>query len=998
MSHTAHADLSLDDPQELPGLFSKCADLTPNNIAVVHGREKITYKELDILSNRYADWLRRVHRVQRGDLVCVGYERGIRFMTAILAVLKCGAAYVPIDLREPAERRRYIVEDAAPKLVLVRPGDRDAFAFATCASLEDVANLYVYSPEPWRVHIDAQDLACVFFTSGSTGKPKGVLLPHLALTGLILSPRYLTITAQDRVLSSSSIAFDAASFEIWTAFANSATLVCVDYETIINPEAFADFIGHEDISVMWVTSALFDQLVAFRPGMFRKVKYLLSGGDVVNPKTVYKVLNNDQGRPRAFINGYGPTETGILATFQMYSELGDPDRPLSIGKALADTVLYVLDEDRKAVPVGEPGELYIGGHRLAKGYLRLPERTAASFIPNPFTGNPTDVLYRTGDLVRFRPDGSLDFVGRADRQIKFRGFRLELDGIENAMVGHPAVANAAVQMVKINGEKTLVGYLQLEPGHEDGFVVADYKAYLGEKMPSYSVPAVMMVLDELPVTSRGKIDRKHLPEPVIEEEVREDLVAPRTETERIIHEVWAECLGRTAFGVTDNFFDLGGSSILLATVYAGIRERIPRPFELDAFLETPTIEGLARTIDEVGGRADLSGEAVQAERDAVLDPSIRPEPGPAPVSGTEADAVLLTGGTGFLGGHLLAELLRATRRPVYCLIRPGEDRSLVEQLRANLERLMLDDVWGDQAGRIRPVAGDLGESGLGLSSLDHQRLRENCSHIIHCGAWVHHIYPYSRIKGPNSHSTLELIKLAMRGVPKKLAFVSTVSAVSEVDDNRVGYEGRVGEHPAPFFGGYALSKWVSERLLAQAFERGMSGLILRAGNIFANSVTGVASPAGSNFALLMMRAYIDSGLAPDLDLVFEATPVDVLASTMTTLTLAEDCDRTMLNLSSPLEIDLRAYLDLLGELTGKHIEIVPYEEWQRRVIVPLTESSPLYPLTLYFQGGPSEEYMHFETALAQAARARHGIEYPGDYRKLLGEAFDKTLRRALGVG
>lgn len=993
MIEARHADLSLDDPQVLPALFSKCAELTPNQIAVVHGAGKITYKELDLLSNRYADWLHREHRVQRGDLVCVGYNRGIQFMVAILAVLKCGAAYVPIDLREPPQRRAWILEDAAPKLALVQPASIGEIDFGAVASLEDVKDIYAYAPQARRVHIDSQDIACVFFTSGSTGRPKGVLLPHLAITGLIVSPRYLTITDADRVLSSSSIAFDAASFEIWTALANSATLVCVDYETIINPEAYADFIDHQDISVMWVTSALFDQLVTFRPGMFRKVKYLLSGGDVVNPKTVYKVLNNPQGRPRAFINGYGPTETGIIATFQMFTELTDPDQPLPIGKALADTILYVLDEDLKPVPPGEPGELLIGGHRLAKGYLNLPERTAKSFIQNPFTGNPTDVLYHTGDLVRFRPDGALDFVGRADRQIKFRGFRLELDGIENSMVGHPAVANAAVSMVKVKGEKTLVGYVQLEAGQKDQLSADDYKAYLNEKMPSYSVPTVIMFLDELPVTSRGKIDRKRLPEPVLEEAARDDIVAPRTETERVIHQVWRDCLDRSAFGVTDNFFDIGGSSILLATVYAEIRERIPRPFELDAFLENPTIEGLARTIDELGGHADMRDEAAMAEADTVLDPSIRPA---WSERADGADAVLVTGTTGFLGGHLLADLLRTTERPVYCLIRPTDERSMMDALRANLHRLLLDDAL-QAAERVRPVAGDLAEHGLGLSSLDHQRLRDNCSHIIHCGAYVHHIYPYSRLKAANSQSTLELIRLAMQGQPKKLAFVSTVSAVTEVDAHRVGYEGRIGDHPAPFFGGYALSKWVSERLIGQACARGMSGLILRPGNIFANSETGVASPAGSNFALLMMRAYIDTGMAPDLDLVFEATPVNLLARTIVALTLDPDCDQGMLNLSNPLEIELADYVALLSELTGRTIEIVPFDDWKRRVIDPLVEGSPLYPLTLYFQGEPGEEYMHFNTRLAQAARERLGIAYPDDYRKLLRDAFDKTLRAALGV-
>ncbi|MBK5967598.1 MULTISPECIES: amino acid adenylation domain-containing SDR family oxidoreductase [Thiorhodovibrio] len=989
------ADLNLDDPQTLPGLFSRVAARMPQRIAVQYGRACITYAELELLSNRVADWLHRQHRVEHGDLVCIAYPRGIDFMVAMLGALKCGAAYVPIDLREPLERRRAIVEDAAPKCLLVAANKRGDFDFAAPISLDDLKDPYAWSPEPRRPHIDSGDVACVFFTSGSTGRPKGVLLPHLSISGLILSPRYLSIDADDRVLSSSSIAFDAASFEIWTALLNGATLVCVDYETIINPEAFADFIEHQAISVMWVTSALFDQLVAFRPGMFRRVKYLLSGGDVVNPKTVHKVLNNASGRPRAFVNGYGPTETGILATFQLITELADPAEPLPIGKALADTVLYVLDENRNPVPSGETGELYIGGHRLAKGYLNLPERTAEHFLANPFTGDPTDRVYRTGDLVHFRDDGSLAFAGRADRQIKFRGFRLELDGIEQSLVNHPDIANAAVVMVKVKGEKVLVGYVQPEATQQADFDLEAYKRWLGEQLPAYSVPGVLMIMDALPVTSRGKIDRKRLPPPVLEETARPDAVKPRTDTERVIWQVWSQCLDRTEFGVTDDFFALGGSSILLATVYAGIRERIAKPFELDAFLQHPTIEGLAKTIDELGGQADHAADRSAAEADAVLDPSIQPV-WIQPARDAGAGAVLLTGSTGFLGAHLLAELLEKTNRSVYCLIKPDAEAGDLQAKQCNaLHRLGLDP--GDAAERIRPVAGDLAQSGLGLSPVDAQRLRDHCSHIIHCGAFVHHIYGYDRLKAANTFSTLALIRLAMRGRPKKLTFVSTASAITEADAQGIGYEGRVGPTPADFFGGYALSKWVSERLLEQGFERGLSGLILRPGNIFANSRTGVASPAGSNFALLMMRAYLSRGLAPDLDLVFEAVPVDRLAAAMVALTMDDNTDREMLNLSSPHEIALPEYVGLLSELTGKSIEILPYEDWKRRVIAPLRETDPLYPLTLYFQGGPTEEIQHFETRQAQARLGPLGVEFPSDYRELLRNAFDRTLRGAMGL-
>lgn len=262
---------------------------------------------------------------------------------------------------------------------------------------------------------------------------------------------------------------------------------------------------------------------------------------------------------------------------------------------------------------------------------------------------------------------------------------------------------------------------------------------------------------------------------------------------------------------------------------------------------------------------------------------------------------------------------------------------------------------------------------------------------------MNHIYGYDRLEAANTNSTLELIRLALRGCPKKLAFISTASAITETDEHGVGYEGRIGPTPADFFGGYALSKWVSEQLLAQAFERGLSGLILRPGNIFANSRTGVASPAGSNFALLMMRAYLSRGLAPDLDLAFEAVPVDLLAAAIVALTMDTDTDREMLNLSNPHEIALPDYVGLLCGLTGRPIDIVPYEDWKKRVIAPLREGDPLYPLTLYFQGGPTEEIQHFDTRQAQARLARLGVRFPEDYQELLRNALDRTLRAAMGL-
>ena len=993
MLHIKHADLTLNDPQELSWLFSKAADLAPDNLAVVHGKRSITYKELDLLSNRYAKYLRKEHNITDGDMVCVAYDRNINFIIAILSILKCGGTYVPMDTKEPSTRHDMIIEDVNPKLMIIEKKYRQNFDFFNSVSLEDITNIDSYSDARKSLHIGAHNIACVFFTSGSTGKPKGVLIPHMAIAGLICSPHYLTMESTDNVLSSSSIAFDAASFEIWTALLNSATLVCIDYEVIINPEEYSNFLDHHNITVMWVTSALFDQLVAFQAGMFKKVKYLLSGGDVVNPKTVYKVLNNDEGRPDAFINGYGPTEAGILATFHIIRELDDDHSPLPVGKALADTVLYVLDENQQPVEAGATGELYIGGHRLARGYLNLPEKTKEHFITNPFTSNPMDMLYRTGDLVHFNESGSLEFSGRADRQIKFRGFRLELDGVENVLVAHKSVANAAIKMVKHRNDKILVAYVQLESDQKDDFFVSEYKAYLKAKMPEYSVPSEIVVLDKLPVTQRGKIDRKQLPDPVFKEEVRENVVEPKTQTQKIIYDVWSECLGRTAFGVKDNFFELGGSSILLATVYSGIRSKIDKPFSLDTFFETPTIEGLATSIDEHGGKFDHKNEFLDAKKDSILDESLYPNWNEDAQESKEI--ILLTGSMGFLGAHVLSELLETTSSRVYCLVRSHEDVSLHKQQLHALQKLKLDNSLAFSE-RIYPVYGDISKENLGLNEVDYHFIVDNCTHIIHCAAAVNHMYGYSKLKTANSLSTIELIKMTMNGREKKLSYISTESAISENNAQGIGYESEVSENPAEFFGGYALSKWVSERLLKQAFDRGMSGLVLRPGNIFANTDTGMSSPLKSNFALLMMRSYIDTGLAPDLDLAFEAVPVNQLAKAIVSTSLSQ-CNRAMLNLSNPNEISLKEYVSLLSSITNKKIEIIPFEEWKLRVVDSLKETSPIFSLTLYFQDDVSEELTHFDTRVAQKELTKDGVSFSTNYKELLLNAFDKTFNEALNL-
>jgi thioester reductase-like protein len=283
-----------------------------------------------------------------------------------------------------------------------------------------------------------------------------------------------------------------------------------------------------------------------------------------------------------------------------------------------------------------------------------------------------------------------------------------------------------------------------------------------------------------------------------------------------------------------------------------------------------------------------------------------------------------------------------------------------------------------------------------MNEQDYKFIINNVTHIIHCAAAVNHMYGYSKLKTANTFSTLEFIKVAMLGREKKLSYISTESAISESNADGVGYEAKVSDTPAEFFGGYALTKWVSERLLVQAFERGMSGLILRPGNIFLNTKTGISSPITSNFALLMMRSYVDTGFAPESGFPFEAVPVNQLAEAIVALSLSE-ADKTMFNLSNQNEISLKEYVSILSQITKKEIQIIPFDEWKKRVIEPLKETSPLFPLTLYFQDEASEELVHFDTSLTQEALHKNGVYFDDDYKVLLGDAFSKTFNEVLHI-
>jgi thioesterase domain-containing protein/aryl carrier-like protein len=427
------------------------------------------------------------------------------------------------------------------------------------------------------------------FTSGSTGIPKGVLVPHQAINRLVINCDFAQFTAEDVVAFASNVCFDAATLEIWGALLNGSRLVVTTRDDLLSPPALAAHLAKHGITAMFLTTSLFNRMAQESPAMFRGVRHLLFGGESADAASVRRVLESG-GRPERLINGYGPTETTTFAVCHVVERVEGNSVP--IGRPIANTQVYVLDQALQPVPPGVPGEIYIGGPGVALGYLNEPDLTAQRFLKTEFGR-----LYKTGDRARWRADGILDYLGREDTQIKLRGFRIEPGGIEAALLKHPGIRHAAVTLREANGEKALAAYLVRAPGAAPS--EKEVREFLQQHVPAQMVPRFFTWLEAMPLTANGKLDLKALPEPDSAPAPASgtSVIEPRTEIESGIAEVWTSVLGRNGFSVKDDFFAVGGHSLLAIQLLSRLREKFAVDIAVRQLFDAPTIEGLAELIE-----------------------------------------------------------------------------------------------------------------------------------------------------------------------------------------------------------------------------------------------------------------------------------------------------------------------------------------------------------------------------------------------------------------
>jgi len=565
------------------------ATIAPDNLALASESESANYIELDRKSNQLAHYLRELG-VGPETLVALCLDRSVATGVAALGILKAGGAFLPIDRSCPDERIAYMLNDAQPRVVIAQAGSAERIApFSSRLVTIGPCNSQV-ADQPTEPVVDVggmDNLAYVMYTSGSTGRPKGVQISHGSLLNLIFWYRQaFALTSSDRVTQIASLGFDAAVWEIWPCLSAGASVHFVPDSVRIDPQRLRDWLVCKDISISLVLRPLAERILDLEWPTDTCLRMLQTGGDVLHkyPRT---------GLPFVLVNSYGPTECTVASTSGVVLPSESAHGLPSIGRPIANTKIYILDNHLDPVPAGSPGELYIGGPQLARGYLNRPDLTAEKFLPDPFSDDPGSRLYETGDMARLLPDGQIAFLGRSDDQVKIRGCRVEVNEIVRTLDEHPAIRESAVIARDDCGETSLIAYvvpttLKLpSPG--------ELREFLRRHLPDYMLPKVFVRLEALPIGATGKVDVRSLPGPA---SFPVGSRPPSTPVETALCHIFSVALGVAGVGVTDNFFDLGGHSLTAALIVRQIRAEFHSGLLLSDFYERPTVEQIALLLSD----------------------------------------------------------------------------------------------------------------------------------------------------------------------------------------------------------------------------------------------------------------------------------------------------------------------------------------------------------------------------------------------------------------
>ncbi|MDY8021009.1 non-ribosomal peptide synthetase [Paenibacillus polymyxa] len=909
--------------QTIHGLFEERADQRADHPALVWGEQTLSYRELNEQSNRLATVL-RARGVKPDDIVAIMTERSMEMVIGILGTLKAGGAYLPIDPSYPEERIHYMLEDSGASMLLTQKHLRDKLAYhgpimdLDGESLQQKEQDGSANPQPVN---KPEDLAYIIYTSGSTGKPKGVMVEHRGIINLrhFFQEKW-GVDGTDRMLQFASSSFDASVWEMFTILLGGGTLYLVSRNIINNLNEFARFINEKQITIALLPPTY---LAGIEPDRLPALKKLVTGGSAITKELVTRWKDSVE-----YMNAYGPSESSVIATAWTYREEGMGHPSVPIGKPIANTRIYILDQHQKLLPLGAAGEMCVAGDGLARGYLHRPEMTAEKFVSNPYEAG--EKLYRTGDLVRWLPDGNIEFLGRIDDQVKIRGFRIELGEIEAQLQKHPLVREVAViAREDKRREKYLAAYFTAEgePG------VDELREQLLQELPDYMVPSSFMQLDHMLMTPSGKIDRKVLPEPEWQGS-GDTVTSPRNDVDLKIQKVWQEILGMQSIGIDDNFFRLGGNSIKAIQVVS----RLALDFEvgINDIFQYPTIRTLADNIKYSKDRlkqfvyalreAAATGESgvpgiVWKMRESLKEYRKKNQAYKNIVLSERADYrnVLLVGGTGYLGIHILFQLLQNTEYKVYVPVRGTSDEEALRRLWAKLKfhfGLKLDgqNAWED---RVCVFCGDLTQDCFGLSRERYESLAGTIDVIINSAANVKHFGHYSEFHAVNVEGNERLIEFAGTGKKKTYNFVSTTSVGSGwIEDQSsmmfTEYDCNVGQSSDNY---YVMTKLEAEKEIARAREEGLDSNVFRVGNLVFDSNSGVFQENISDNAFYsLVKSMIKLGRVPAIrDKTMNFSFVDEVAEAVVLLFDRKNLNNETYHLFNSHQVSMMSFAKLLKQ-------------------------------------------------------------------------------------
>ncbi|MFT4929983.1 MAG: amino acid adenylation domain-containing protein/thioester reductase-like protein, partial [Phenylobacterium sp.] len=889
-----------------------------DNLALVFGELQLSYRQLNQKANQLAVRIKDCDK-ESAPLIALYFDRSVEMVIAILAVLKAGAAYVPISPDYPQARCGYILKDSAATLILTqnqhgtrldqwqRELNNQAKVLAVDAQqlvgIDNLSNSYNTAV--------SQDLAYVIYTSGTTGQPKGVMIEHHSVVNLVSHQQRVLDFAEDEVvLWLASYIFDASVESLFTTLTRGATLILHSDEDIkavkpIQASIIADKVSHIDATPGY--------LAVLGQGLDKQnVRRVLAGGEAITADV--RALWGE-----LLVNVYGPTETTVTCVMNKdyFRKKSHLNTSLScIGKGIDNSRVYVLSARQQLLPIGAPGELAIGGAVLARGYLNQPQLTEQQFIANPFTQDKGR-LYRTGDRVRYLADGKLEFLGRIDAQVKIRGHRIELGEVEAALAQFAAINQAVV--IDISGgdgaNKSLAAYLVAEVG--EVINKATLRSHLLTKLPDYMVPASFTLIDEIPLTLNGKLNRCALPAPELVS--IEHYVAPRNTLEQKLCAIFAQVLGLEQVGIEDNFFDIGGNSLLVLKVIEQINQQLNLCYAIKRFYAAPTIRQLVTDPTAV--------KPLILSQEAILDEDIVPNG-----SALSADAenhILLTGATGFVGRYLLAELLANSAKDikVFCLVRT---KSADEGLLRIKTQMKAYGIWQDDfESRIEIVQGDLAGDRLGIDHQQYENLSSHIAHVYHCATYMDHIANYEQMKGVNVDGVAQVLRFVSHKRQKKLEYLSTTGVYNTVPGHKRNEQSSIDNEEHLRMNGYISTKWVGEKLILLANERGFDANIHRLGLVTGEQSSGKNDP--SQWFNKLIISCINMGCCFSEELMtISLTPVDFVAKAIHRLATAPTRVHYV-HLSHPDELQFIDLVKCYNDHTDKPLELVSLAEFLVRL-------------------------------------------------------------------